>query len=69
MPQASCGVNGNYYSSALEITFVTSDTDTCIKSNEDYTAGEIGSDCNLDKDGCDTGLSCAVEIHDGDGND
>ena len=65
----TCGTNGDYNSAEKGVTFVLSDSNTCILSSDDYTTGEIGSDCSFVKDGCTTGLTCAVNINDGNGND
>ena len=65
IPSENCGVNDNYYSAERGVTFSATVSDSCIKSKEDFVAGTIGSDCSLDKDGCDTGLVCALDIADG----
>ena len=59
IPSENCGVNANYYSTERGLTFATTDADLCVISSEDYTTGEIGSDCSLVKDGCNTGLAYA----------
>jgi len=69
IPWIKCGMNGIYSSLERAINFFTFSTDICIKSSEDYIDGEVGSDCSLDKNGCDTGLVCALDIDDGAGND
>jgi len=69
IPSASCGVTGPYVSNERGVTFVTGPSDTCIKSDLDYTPGTLGSDCSTDNYGCNTGFSCALNIDDGAGND
>ena len=42
---------------------MTTDTDTCTTSLADLGGAE-GDDCAADKDGCGTGLVCALDIAD-----
>ena len=69
IPAASCGVAGTYSSAERAVDFLTDTSGKCIISSADYTAGALGSDCSSDTDGCSTGLSCAIDLDDGAGND
>jgi len=69
IPSGSCSVTGNYFSVERSVNFATNVGDTCIISSLDYISGTLGSDCSADKYICNTGMSCALNIDDGLGND
>ena len=65
VPAASCGVNGDYVSSEREITFAMTVEVDCIYSFADPApAIAEGHDCSEDRNGCEAGTRCALNIVD-----
>jgi len=62
IPSDYCGIEGNYISEMWEITFATTEIDSCVKSS--YDAFREGDDCSDTTDGCSSGLVCALDIAD-----
>jgi len=68
IPSENCGINDNYVSVERGITFVTSDTDSCPISEDDFISGTEGSNCESNNYLCNIDLICALDIDDGTGN-